>query len=435
MSEPNIYKTPPPELMDHPLFSGANSVGMMTADAPKFPASEKGGELGLKQHLTNLGLKHESTHGSYGGPENSFIIHNPTREQMHHLAHAFGQEAYIYSQNGKHELGYSHGPNQGKFHPALPMVTHSNEQPDDYFTHLPGKGYIGLHFNMDQLHDSPVKDTLSADRLMQPPSHPPGQVPMSMAKSEFNQTRSWPGSYPAHEINTVHHKKTIGGGILMSEAQATLHAPLAKAEESKIEAPSYEKITAPFGKVTGKPTNLNFYNMGNSRVAADQLVKDHGYTSSYHGGKYPKSDHSSKNHDTFHLSIHDTGDDQHVDSWRKTKELATALTAKDVNKKYGEGKRVGSLGRRTLREALRSVEHAHLAAHKQRQLVAQMGVHISESDFNKEYNTHMGDAIHRALVGGHSSPAEKGFVPHSHKVPLSTSLQIIKDEAKKRKID
>lgn len=253
-----------------------------------------------------------------------------------------------------------------------------------------------------------------------------------------NETRPWAGSYPHIENNTAHHFKTIGSGILMSEAQAALHTPLAKAEPKepvKADPPSYEKITAPFGKVTGKPTNLNFYNMEGARSRVDQLVKDHGYTSSYHGGKYPKAELHEKNHDTFHLPIHDTGDDKHADVWRKTKSLAEALTTKDINQRYGEGKRVGALGRRTLRESLRSVEHTHLASHKQRQLAAQIGVHISESDFNKEYNTQMGDSIHRALIGSHSNPAEKGFVPHSHKVPLSTSLQIIKDEAKKRKID
>jgi hypothetical protein len=426
-----IYKSPPPEVIDHPLFSGANSVGIMTADAPRFPASENGGELGLKRHLTNLGLKHESTHGSYGGPESSFIIHNPTREQMYHLGHAHGQEAVVYSQNGKHELLYTAGPNQGKFHPALPTMDYSKEKPDDYFTHLPGKGYIGLHFNMDQLHDSPVKDTVSADRLMQSPSQPPGQIPMPMAKSEFNQPRPWAGSFPWHEINTEHHKKNVGSGILLTGEQGANLMPLAKAEESKTEPPSYEKITAPFGATTGRPTNLDFYPMEGARGKVDQLVKDHGYTFGYHGGKYPKADHSSKNHDTFHLSIHDPGEDKHNDIWRKSKSLAEALTTKDVNKKYGEGKRVGPLGRRTLREALRTVEHGHLSAHKQRELAKQMGVHISEKDFNKEYNTQMADSVHRAILGNHSTPAEKGFQPHSHMVPLSTSLQMVKDHADK----
>lgn len=420
-----IYKSPPPEVIDHPLFSGANSVGIMTADAPRFPSTETGGELGLKQHLDNLGLKHETTHGSYGAPESSFIIHNPTREQMFHLGHSHGQEAVVYSQNGKHELLFTHGPNQGKFHPALPSMTHSNEKPDDYYTHLPGKGYIGLHFNQDKLLDSPVKDTMPATRLNEPPS----QLPMPMAKSEFNQPRSWAGSYPWTETHTAHHFNSVGTGLLLTQEQADQLAPLAKAEDTK--PPSYEKIAAPFGTVTGKPTNLNFYPMEGARDKIDQLVKDHGYTHYYHGGKYPKADLANKNHDTFHLPIQVTTNDNHTDVWRKSKELAHALTIKDINQKYGEGRRVGPLGKRTLREALRLVEHSHMAANKQRQLATQMGVHISDGDFNREYNTHMHDSVHRALHGSHSNPAEKGFVPHSHQVPLTTSLQIVKDHANK----
>lgn len=429
MSEPTLHKTPPAELLDHPLFSGSNSVGIMTADTPKYPAKDTGGLLSLKQHLNTLGLAHEVTHGNYGGQQTSVIVHNPTREQIYHLGHTFGQEAVIYSQNGKHELLYSNGPNQGKFHPSLPLTSYSKTQPDDYYTHIPNKGYVGLHFNLDQLHDSPVKDTVPSNRLNEPPS---GPSPVPMMKSEFNQPRPWAGSYPWHESHTEHHRKHVGGGILLTQNQAAGMMPLAKSDEAKApEPPSYEKITAPFGTTTGKPTNLKFYPMEHARGAVDQLVKDHGYTSYYHSGRHPKADLDSKNHDTFHLPIHDTGDDNHTDVWRKAKELAHALTAKDVNQKYGEGKRVGALGNRTLREAMRSVEHTHLAAHKQRQLAHKLGVTISDGDFNKEYNTHMADAVHRAILGKHSTPSEKGFVPHSHMVPLSTSLEIVKDEAKK----
>lgn len=160
MSDRDYHKTPPAELIDHPLFSGANSIGIITADSPKFPPTELNGEVGLKQHLDVMKLKHEPTHGKYGQPQNSFIVHSPTREQMYQLGKKFGQEGVVYSQNGKHELLFTNGPNQGKFHPAHQLIGHSKDQPDDNFTHLPGKGYISLHFNSDRLHDSPVKDTV-----------------------------------------------------------------------------------------------------------------------------------------------------------------------------------------------------------------------------------------------------------------------------------
>ncbi len=170
-NEHNLYSVVPPQVADHPLFNPGHTVGIMTAESPKFP-TQPGGNEALKADLHGLGLHHEPTHGSYGAPENSFIVHNPTREHMYMLGRKYGQEAVVYSQDGKHELLYTHGPNAGKHQLSKPQMHFSQTQPKDFYTHLPGKGYVTLHFG-DDLHDSPVKGTVPLEHhTQQPPLTP-----------------------------------------------------------------------------------------------------------------------------------------------------------------------------------------------------------------------------------------------------------------------
>ena len=92
---------------------------------------------------------------------------------------------------------------------------------------------------------------------------------------------------------------------------------------------------------------------------------------------------------------------------------------------------MGALGKhRTLREAKRAVEWEHLAALKQRELASQIGVHISDEDFNREYNTVLHDAVHRAVTGKFSDPQHEGFRPHAHRVPLDVAMRMLDEAAK-----
>src|SRR5678816_3264311 len=128
----NHYASTPPQLADHPMFS-KGTVGMVSAENPQHPSSG-GGTAGLQQDLQQMGLAHELTHGAWGGPkQTSFIVHNPTREQMYRLGHKHGQETVIYSQDGQHEMLYTHGPNAGKAHVAKPDLHFSPTQPKDYY--------------------------------------------------------------------------------------------------------------------------------------------------------------------------------------------------------------------------------------------------------------------------------------------------------------
>jgi hypothetical protein len=166
--EHNLYHTTPPEVADHPMFS-KGTVGMVTADNPMHP-SHPGGTAAMQKELQGMGLAHELTHGSYGGPkETSFIVHNPTREQMYRLGHKYGQESVIYSQDGKHEMLYTNGPHAGKAHLSKPEMHYSQTQPKDFYTHLPGRGFVTLHFG-DEMHDTPIKGTMPLSQMVaQPP--------------------------------------------------------------------------------------------------------------------------------------------------------------------------------------------------------------------------------------------------------------------------
>lgn len=166
-----IYSGTPPGLEDHPIFSG-EPFAMISGEAPRFP-SAPGGHDALRQLLTQQGLPYEETSGDYGGPERSFIVHGPSREQAYHLGKAMGQEAVVWGAGGNHEMLYTNGPNDGQAHPGLPQVGfHPTEQPPSYFTKVPSRGYLRLHFG---------------EGLQQAPLRPPEQVANDNAQPATRQ--------------------------------------------------------------------------------------------------------------------------------------------------------------------------------------------------------------------------------------------------------
>lgn len=468
-ADPDLYKTPPKELADHPMFRGHQTVGMITAEVPKFESKGSGGNQGLSDEMRQMGLKHEPTHGSYGaGKENSFIVYGPTREQMYRLGNRYGQEAVIFSQDGKHEMLYTHGPNAGKAHPSLPLVRFSQKEPEDYYTHFPGRGYVTLHFDHSKLNQTPIPYTMPAH--MQAPHNdlPLSQRDEITTRGDVNSTLAsalrkaigrerWAGSYPWHEGHTSYHRKTKGQGVLLDQSEFFEAMKLAKADTlAQAANPStatkphneqaagagvstYAKFAQPYGNVNkSMSTSLKHYPMEGTSAAVNHLVAHHGYQVHYAGGRHGKADLANKNYNTGHLMIWDPsagsggdfGHADYTDNWRKIHELAHALTYNQLNAKYGEGRRMGGLGKqRTTREAKRAVEWEWLAAHKQRDLAKQIGINISDDDFHRELNTVMHDAVHRAVTGKFTEPSDEGFVPHPHKVPLETALGMIDEEA------
>jgi hypothetical protein len=456
-ADPDMYKTPPKELADHPMFRGHQTVGMITADAPKYESKGSNGNKGLSDEMRQLGLKHEATQGSYGaGPENSFIVYGPTREQMYQLGNRYGQETVVFSQDGKQELMYTHGPNAGKAHPSLPLVRFSQKKPDDYYTHFPGRGYVTLHFDNSKLNQTPIPYTMPAHMqalhndlpLAQQDQLTKGDVNFALAavlRKAIGRER-WAGAYQWHDGHTSLHHKTKGHGVLLDQKEFYDGMKLAKHDKLALASDSisshrpnkdddlYIKHAAPFGTVNkAMSASLKHYKLSGKAPYVNSLMREHGYQPYFAGGRNGNPDLATRNYDTGHLMIQDPtnadepGSDE-TSNWRKLHELAHALTRDEVNGKYGEGRRVGPLGQRTGREAKRAIEWEWLAAHKQRDLAKQIGVNVSDDDFHRELNTVMHDAVHRAITGEVRDPGDEGFTPHAHKIPLETAHRMV-DEA------
>ncbi|NDD55904.1 hypothetical protein EBZ39_18905, partial [bacterium] len=243
-----------------------------------------------------------------------------------------------------------------------------------------------------------------------------------------------PHAYEWHDGSTEHH------------LSAPSHSPILNKEEppdfdnqtAKVGVNTYAQFAAPYGTVDkSTPSNLFHYDYHGKNDAINKLVQDHGYQTYYAGGKHGKPDLANKNYNTKHLMIYDPSseagsfrDQEYTDSWRKIHELAHALTYPELNNIYGEGRRMGKLGHhRNTNEALRAVHWEWLAAHKQRELSKQIGVHLPEEDFNKELNTVMHDAAHRAVTGKFTEPSQEGFKPSNQKVPLDVALGQVRQSA------
>ena len=183
MDIPEFTETQP-HLQDHPLFSGSQPVSMISGQAPKWlsrlplsqqePIQKYGHEM-LGQDLKRMGLRHEATEGSYGSPEKSYVVYGASKDQIHHLANKYGQDSYIHAVNGHKsaKMHYSdlaeddsgnslrgmHIPSTGSYN------FHPTQKPDDFWTHLPGKGYMRL--NLDFEHPPVSEHTVTKAELKQ----------------------------------------------------------------------------------------------------------------------------------------------------------------------------------------------------------------------------------------------------------------------------
>lgn len=448
-------KAPTPE---HPLFTGSTSVGMISGENPRYPARQVGHEV-LGEALKQLGLKSQTKEGMYGTPEKSHMVFGATREQMFKLGQHFGQDSVVYSQGGKHELLYTNGHNAGRYHPSLDHEFFK-EAPTDYYTHMPEMGgYLRLNFDFDTLEQAKLDQEHSVEALN---SRSSVKAPLSKAeiqkaiaqslrKGLGAMTLAHPHAYQWHDPSTDHHFHVASPGVVLrskvlrkDEPQVVGAEPTPKPPKNEqaagVGAKDYAKFAMPYGTVDkSNPTDLVHYPYHGKSAEVKQLVKDHGYSVYYAGGKHGRPDLAARNYTTKHLMIYDPssgsggdfGHEEYTDAWRQTHELAHALTHEELNKTYGEGRRIGKIGtHRSLNEALRAVHWEHLAAHKQRELSKQIGVEIPDDVFAKEYNSVMHDAVHRAVTGKFTEPSAEGFRPHSHPVPLETALGMVREHAR-----
>lgn len=154
-------------MSDHPVMQGA-VVGLMSGENPGNPDGVEPGTTAdhdsLIAAIKDMGLEHEHTDGKYGATEKSVLIHNPTREQMIALGKKFGQRSVVWGPGGKQQLIYTHidknsktpheDPKPGQWHEAKGHKMGPNE-PDDFWTKIPGHGYYQIDFDFDKVHGEP----------------------------------------------------------------------------------------------------------------------------------------------------------------------------------------------------------------------------------------------------------------------------------------
>lgn len=121
----------------HPTTHGGH-VAMITGESPRHPLQTHGGNNSMEKEMRLRGIKYEPVIGSYGAPENSFIVHNPDEHVLKDMAKRYGQESVLFSKNGYHRLVYTNGPNAGMMNVGAGQRLYSpGNIPTDFYTMLP----------------------------------------------------------------------------------------------------------------------------------------------------------------------------------------------------------------------------------------------------------------------------------------------------------
>lgn len=453
-----IFDAPHPDLKGHPLVNpGGPTVGIISVDHPVQPPQID--EAEFSNDLDLAGLTHQKTTSDYGGPENCYLVYGATRDQTVNWARQLGQAYAIWSNNGQSELLCICGPTPGTLNPSLPQYGFSKERPNGYHTELPGLGFIRLYFDSTRAQPTPTLlrkhshhhhpaggGTMGAAPqpagMLQVPDGTAwlmggvrsaltglGAVTHAVAGSppehdeggEHTETRH---SHEWHDGHTQHHLPARGQGVAVPPSHMANR--VAKAEAAPID---YRYLCQPFGVLDpGSPSDPTFYSVSGRQPAIDRLLRHHGYT---HIPTTPagKVDRCAQNYNTRALVVPFTGKDE-IDSWRVLHELGHGLTHLGVNQEYGEGRRVGQVGvDLSLREALRAVAWEAAAVTRQRGLLADIGVTISDDAFNQELNYVLADAVCRVVTGKPVDLARAGFRPHSFAVPVQAALDMVREAA------
>jgi len=212
--------------------------------------------------------------------------------------------------------------------------------------------------------------------------------------------------------------------------------------------PRFWDVMRHYGKqnldMVDKPVQPYSSELAEMSPQVNELLASYGYEPYYFGGEYPNPDLDKKNYNTGHLAIFDPGvaatsfgaNKPFTDNWRKLHELGHAQGLEDLNAEWGEGRRLGKLGQRTPREMLRAIDWETRALGNQRKLMEEIGLPIQESEYNRDWNTTIGDAGFRALTGQFTSPEGEGFEAFSEeRVPAEIAMRKVREKAEELGLD
>jgi hypothetical protein len=228
--------------------------------------------------------------------------------------------------------------------------------------------------------------------------------------------------------------KTEAGGVPVNTDEILKIYPIHQITKGK----SYREVVAMLIDLTETPgstlTGWSFVEFGpkfdldgNPVLGGDGEYQIH--------DRFAATADSYKNKEVFIHSPHvlDAGakDPQHTLVWRFTHEVAHALTNSELTNMYGgQGRRAGALGVKTMHQeavdvtgkpkvfelaplrlvdALRALEWEHEAFVKQREILKEIGVTITDDLYAQEYARNMYDAVHRVITGRFSSPGDHGI--------------------------
>jgi hypothetical protein len=84
---------------------------------------------------------------------------------------------------------------------------------------------------------------------------------------------------------------------------------------------------------------------------------------------------------------------------------------------------------------LRAVDWETMALMNQRKLMNEIGLPMKPEEYNRDWNTTVGDAGFRAVTGQFTSPTEEGFVPHDERISPSHAMNAVTRRAEELGLD
>jgi hypothetical protein len=115
-------------------FHIKGQFGLMTPDNPKQPHGLTHEDF--QKDIEAMGLTHTPVAGHYGEPENSYLIHDASPEQMKTLGKKYNQECIVHS-DGKlnNKMIFTHGPNEGKMAEGSGAINWNKKPHTNYTVH------------------------------------------------------------------------------------------------------------------------------------------------------------------------------------------------------------------------------------------------------------------------------------------------------------